>query len=177
MNNIFHFSYFDSVYPKSWLTVTGLARVYSTLNRPQSLSSIAFPKSSFESSYHSIVVDTRDGGKSVQWFDYRLIDRGIVVRYPAAASRPALGYIQPPNQCKLGVYGPDREASRAMAANWFMLISSMAYSSTLKIEPACSSETSVDLRRTTRRYIAEDKTLQWPLTLCFSRPVSSKRKP
>jgi hypothetical protein len=33
--------------------------------------------------------------------------------------------------------------------------SSFVYSSTLKTEAICSSETSVDFRRTTRRYISE----------------------
>jgi hypothetical protein len=39
------------------------------------------------------------------------------------------------------------------------LISCLAYASNLKIEATCSSETSVDFERTTRRYIPEDKTL------------------
>jgi hypothetical protein len=34
-----------------------------------------------------------------------------------------------------------------------------AYSSTLKLEAICSSETSVDFQRTTRRYIPKDRTL------------------
>jgi hypothetical protein len=34
-----------------------------------------------------------------------------------------------------------------------------AYSSTLKMEAICSTETSIDIRRTTRRYIPEDSTL------------------
>jgi hypothetical protein len=38
--------------------------------------------------------------------------------------------------------------------------SCMAYSSTLKMEATCSSETSADFRQTTRRYIPEDRTLQ-----------------
>jgi hypothetical protein len=37
-----------------------------------------------------------------------------------------------------------------------MLVSCSAYSSTLKREVTCSSETSVDFQRTTRRYIPED---------------------
>jgi hypothetical protein len=40
-----------------------------------------------------------------------------------------------------------------------MLVSWVAYSSTLKMEAICSSETSVDTQRTTRRYISEDSTL------------------
>jgi hypothetical protein len=40
------------------------------------------------------------------------------------------------------------------------LVSCSAYSSTLKIESICSSTTSVDFKRTTRRYIPEDSTLQ-----------------
>jgi hypothetical protein len=41
----------------------------------------------------------------------------------------------------------------------FTLVFCLAYSSTLKMEATCSSETSVDFQRTTRRYIPEDKTL------------------
>jgi hypothetical protein len=37
------------------------------------------------------------------------------------------------------------------------LVSSSAYSSTLKTEATCSSETSVDFQRTIQRYIPEDK--------------------
>jgi hypothetical protein len=40
------------------------------------------------------------------------------------------------------------------------LVSWSAYSSTLKIEATCFSETSVDFQRTTRRHIPEDGTLQ-----------------
>jgi hypothetical protein len=46
-------------------------------------------------------------------------------------------------------------ASRAC----FMLVSCLAYSSIMKMEAKCSSETSVDFQRTTRRYITEDITL------------------
>jgi hypothetical protein len=41
----------------------------------------------------------------------------------------------------------------------FTLVSYLAYSSTLKMEATCSSETSEDFQRTTRRYIPEDRTL------------------
>jgi hypothetical protein len=41
----------------------------------------------------------------------------------------------------------------------FKLVSSSAYSSTLKMEAMCASETSVDFQRTAWRYITEDKTL------------------
>jgi hypothetical protein len=43
-----------------------------------------------------------------------------------------------------------------------------AYSSTLKMEAICSSETSADFKRTTRRYIAEDTTLQTPSSFGIS---------
>jgi hypothetical protein len=43
----------------------------------------------------------------------------------------------------------------------FTLVSWSAYSSTLNLEAICSSETSVNFRRTTRRYIAEDSTLRF----------------
>jgi hypothetical protein len=42
----------------------------------------------------------------------------------------------------------------------FTLVSCSAYSSTLKMEAICSSETSVDFQRTTLRYIPEDCILQ-----------------
>jgi hypothetical protein len=38
----------------------------------------------------------------------------------------------------------------------FTLVSYLAYSSTLKMEATCSSETSVDFQRTTHHYIPED---------------------
>jgi hypothetical protein len=41
----------------------------------------------------------------------------------------------------------------------FMLVSCLAYSSTLKMEAICSSDTSVDFQQFTRRYIPEDSTL------------------
>jgi hypothetical protein len=47
----------------------------------------------------------------------------------------------------------------AVSATRFMLVSCLAYSSTVKIEATCSSETSVEFHRTTRRYIPEDRTL------------------
>jgi hypothetical protein len=37
---------------------------------------------------------------------------------------------------------------------------SSAYSSTLKMDAICSSETSVDFQRTARRYIPDDSTFQ-----------------
>jgi hypothetical protein len=42
---------------------------------------------------------------------------------------------------------------------WKQVVSRSPYFSTLKMEAACSSETSVDIQRTTRRYIPEDRTL------------------
>jgi hypothetical protein len=42
----------------------------------------------------------------------------------------------------------------------YMLVSCLAYSSTLKIEATCYSETSVDFQRIARRYIPEDGSLQ-----------------
>jgi hypothetical protein len=41
----------------------------------------------------------------------------------------------------------------------FALVSCSTYSSTLKMEAICYSETSVDFRQTTRRYIPENSTL------------------
>jgi hypothetical protein len=42
-------------------------------------------------------------------------------------------------------------------------VSCMAYSSTLKMKVTCSPETSVDFKRTKRRYIPEDKTVLVPV--------------
>jgi hypothetical protein len=42
---------------------------------------------------------------------------------------------------------------------YFTLVSCVAYSSTLKMEAMCSFETSVEVQRTTQRYIPYDKTL------------------
>jgi hypothetical protein len=38
------------------------------------------------------------------------------------------------------------------------MVSSLAYSSTLKMEATCSSETSVEFQRNTRHYTPEDRT-------------------
>jgi hypothetical protein len=45
-----------------------------------------------------------------------------------------------------------------MLSTCFMLASCLAYSSTIKMEVTCSSATSVDFQRTTRRSISEDRT-------------------
>jgi hypothetical protein len=42
---------------------------------------------------------------------------------------------------------------------WDILVTPLAYSSTLKIKMKCSSETSVNFQRTTRYCIPEDRTL------------------
>jgi hypothetical protein len=47
----------------------------------------------------------------------------------------------------------------------FTHVSCSAYSSTLKMEAVCSSETSVDVGQTTRSYIPEDSTLDLTLSL------------
>jgi hypothetical protein len=49
--------------------------------------------------------------------------------------------------------------SSAELATCFALVSWLTYFSTLRMEATCSSETSVDFQRTTRRYIPEDRTL------------------
>jgi hypothetical protein len=41
-----------------------------------------------------------------------------------------------------------------------MLVSCLAYSSTMNMETICSSQTSVDFQRTTTRYIPRGRTLQ-----------------
>jgi hypothetical protein len=49
-----------------------------------------------------------------------------------------------------------------------MLVSWLAYSSTLKKEATCFSEMSVDFQRATRYYIPEDRTLHVTLSLHFN---------
>jgi hypothetical protein len=49
-----------------------------------------------------------------------------------------------------------------------LLVGLLDFSSTLKMEALCSSETSVATQRTTRRHIPEDDTLQ--NSSCFSHP-------
>jgi hypothetical protein len=55
---------------------------------------------------------------------------------------------------------------------WFL---SALISSTLKMETICSSETSVDTQRTTRRYVPEDDTLGLA-PLALARPVFDSRR-
>jgi hypothetical protein len=50
--------------------------------------------------------------------------------------------------------------SLGLLATCFMLVSFSAYSSTLKMEATCSSETPADFQLTTWHYISEDRTLQ-----------------
>jgi hypothetical protein len=52
-----------------------------------------------------------------------------------------------------------RTSVKAVIATCFYAGSCLAYSSTLKMVAICSSETSVDFQRSTRRYIPEDSTL------------------
>jgi hypothetical protein len=49
-------------------------------------------------------------------------------------------------------FKPSKKSGRKQVEKEFCL----AYSSTLKMEASCSSDTSVDFQRTTRRYITED---------------------
>jgi hypothetical protein len=46
-----------------------------------------------------------------------------------------------------------------------MMISCLAFSSTLNMETKCSSETSVDFQRTTQRHVPEDRILSLPSLL------------
>jgi hypothetical protein len=51
------------------------------------------------------------------------------------------------------------KSSRCFEGISFMLVSCLAYSSTLNMEAICSSENSVNFQRTTWHYISEDRTL------------------
>jgi hypothetical protein len=53
--------------------------------------------------------------------------------------------------CRLHLQG--RRISQALLATCFILVYCLDYSSTLKMEAKCSSETSFDIQRTTRRYV------------------------
>jgi hypothetical protein len=61
-----------------------------------------------------------------------------------------------------------------LPAAYFHYASCSAYSSNLKMEETCSSETSVDFQRPTRRYIPEDKTLHYHRCQNFKSCVNSK---
>jgi hypothetical protein len=50
----------------------------------------------------------------------------------------------------------DRNHHKGLLATCFTLISCLAYSSTLKMEEICYSETSVEFQQTTRPYIPEE---------------------
>jgi hypothetical protein len=53
-----------------------------------------------------------------------------------------------------------KKQNQALPAAYFMLASSLAYSSSLKMEAICPSETSVDFHHITALCIPEDGTLQ-----------------
>jgi hypothetical protein len=59
----------------------------------------------------------------------------------------------------------DSKQNRNVATR-FMLVYFLVYSSTLKTEVTCSSETSVDFRRTTRQYSLDDINLLHCCKLC-----------
>jgi hypothetical protein len=64
--------------------------------------------------------------------------------------------------------------SRALLATCFMLASCLAYSSILKMEVICSSETSVAFQWTARRYIPEDRSLHSDYSHRLCRTLSTK---
>jgi hypothetical protein len=63
--------------------------------------------------------------------------------------------------------GSRQAASRALLANYFMLVTSLALSSTLKMEVTYSCKTLVNYRWTTEHYIQEDRTF-WVSIKCSS---------
>jgi hypothetical protein len=58
------------------------------------------------------------------------------------------------------------EADSKLLPTCFVLVSSLAYSSALKMEATCTSETSVDFHRTTRCYISPYQPL-WELKILW----------
>jgi hypothetical protein len=56
----------------------------------------------------------------------------------------------------------------ALLAACFVLVFSLVYSSTLKMEATCSSETSVHFHLTTGCYIPEDRSLLWDMIFLHS---------
>jgi hypothetical protein len=56
--------------------------------------------------------------------------------------------------------GYDDVYSIGLLATCFKFISCLAYYSTMKMEVVCPSETTVDFRRSTQRYIPEDRNLR-----------------
>jgi hypothetical protein len=66
--------------------------------------------------------------------------------------------------CLLGCYAYNllkvNLSSTALFATYFMLVSFLIYSSILKMETICSTETAADFQQNTRRYIPEDETLE-----------------
>jgi hypothetical protein len=57
----------------------------------------------------------------------------------------------------------------ALLASCYALVSCLAYSSTLKMEATCSSETSVEFQRTIRRYTPEDRTIQEITSITYTK--------
>jgi hypothetical protein len=70
-------------------------------------------------------------------------------------------YVFPPLRLNVMRMLPNMlKVNRALFAACFMWASSLAYSSTVKMEVAYSSKTSVDFQQTTLHYIPEDRTLK-----------------
>jgi hypothetical protein len=69
---------------------------------------------------------------------------------------------------------PSMKPAWACLTHAFTLISCSAYSSTLKMEAICSSETSVEFQRITQRYIPEDSTLHHILCSVLMRVITSR---
>jgi hypothetical protein len=60
--------------------------------------------------------------------------------------------------CHLQLLG--QRISQALLPTCFMLVSCLVYSSTLKMDVTCSSETTADIQQTTWHYIPEKRNLQ-----------------
>jgi hypothetical protein len=89
------------------------------------------------------------GTRNQQWLCWRV---------PAAVCLTDVSEVMTPSPKMQAVFS--YETFTANRDTCFMLVSCLAYSSIVKMEATCSSETSDDFQQTTRRSIPEDRTLE-----------------
>jgi hypothetical protein len=69
-------------------------------------------------------------------------------------------YSDPVHQCFGGTYCLSKTSKLRQEVFWFLMVFWLAYSSFLKMEAVCSSETSVNFHWTAWCYVPEDNTVQ-----------------